>query len=165
MEYVQTDAPITVGNSGGPLVNLDGEVIGVNTMTAAPGISFAIPSDVARQFCNRANRTAKALPTKTTQYGIGVSMVTITPQVLQALRQEMGLKEDVKHGVFLARVWPDSPADYAGLGSGDIIFSINKKPVTRSNTVYDFVQTGRTLEMEIIRRRKRLFVTVQPEPL
>lgn len=165
MEYVQTDAPITIGNSGGPLVNLDGEVIGVNTMTAAPGISFAIPSDLARQFCNRANKTAKTPRPPAVRYSIGVSMITVTPQVLEALRREMGLERDIKHGVFLARVLPYSPADKAGLMGGDIILSINKKPATHNNFVQDLVQTGRTLEMEIIRRRTRMTVKVQPEPL
>lgn len=83
MKYIQTDAPITVGNSGGPLVNLDGEVVGINTMTASPGISFAVPGQVAEEFINNAHKiTSKEKPKK---YGIGISMMSLNPRILDSL--------------------------------------------------------------------------------
>ena len=156
MEYVQTDAAITRGNSGGPLVNLDAEVIGVNTMTAGPGISFAIPSNRVKEFLGRKRTHAK-------QYALAISMMTLTPNVREHLH--ISLPHDASGGVLLARVWPGGAADLAGLRSGDIIIRINKTNVTTGKDVQEFVQKGQPLEMEIIRGSNRKLVVVHPDPL
>lgn len=164
MEYVQTDAPITHGNSGGPLVNLDGEVIGVNTMTAGPGISFAIPSDFAQNFVEKAVKTVKK-QVKATKYALGVSMLSINPRILRVLLQKMPLPRDLTHGVFLANVWANSAAAQAGLRTGDIIVRINGKNVHSSRDVNELVQKGERLEMAVVRKGKWVTVSVIPEPL
>ena len=164
MEYVQTDAPITHGNSGGPLVNLDGEVIGVNTMTAGPGISFAIPSDFAQNFVEKAVKTVKK-ETKATKYALGVSMLSINPRILRVLLQKMSLPRDLTHGVFLANVWGNSAAAQAGLRTGDIIVRINGKNVHSSRDVNELVQRGERLEMVVVRKGKWVTVSAVPEPL
>ena len=168
MEYVQTDAPITVGNSGGPLVNLDGEVIGVNTMTAGPGISFAIPSDFARKFVENATKTVHKKPTlwgAQSRYGIGVSLFSITPRFLQQIRHQIPIPAEVTHGVFLAQVWPGGAASEAGLKKGDVIVRINGKEIHSNSDVIEKVQTGKKLVMEIVRGSRWMTITVQPEPL
>ncbi len=162
MEYVQTDAPITIGNSGGPLVNLDGEVIGVNTMTAGPGISFAIPSDFAKNFLETATRTVKG---KTKKYAIGISMLTVSPRVIKSTILRTTLPTEVTHGVFLANVWPNGAAAKAGLQRGDIIVRINGQKIHSSNQVYEKVRSGKTLTMEVARGAQWMTVTVHPEPL
>ena len=162
MEYVQTDAPITHGNSGGPLVNLDGKVIGVNTMTAGPGISFAIPSDFAQNFVEKATKTIQKRPQ--TKYAIGVSMLSINPSIIRVILQRISLPQDVTHGVFLANVWPNSPAAQAGLRTGDVIVRINGKNIFTSKDVNKIVQTGARLNMEVVRKSKWINVTVVPEP-
>ena len=168
MEYVQTDAPITVGNSGGPLVNLDGEVIGVNTMTAGPGISFAIPSDFAKKFVENATKTVRKKPTlwgAQSRYGIGVSLLSITPRFLRQIRHQIPIPAEVTHGVFLAQVWPGGAASEAGLKKGDVIVRINGKEIHSNSDVIEKVQTGKKLVMEIVRGSRWMTITVQPEPL
>ena len=167
MEYVQTDAPITIGNSGGPLVNLDGKVIGVNTMTAGPGISFAIPSDFAMKFVENAAKTVRKKPTLwgASRYAIGVSMLSVTPGFLMHIRHRISLPSEVTHGVFLAEVWPDGAASEAGLRKGDVIFRINGKDIYTTSDVVGKVQSGKKLEMEVARGSKWLTIIVQPEPL
>ena len=161
MQYVQTDAPITIGNSGGPLVNLDGEVIGVNTLTAGPGISFAIPSDFAKNFVANANKTARSVG----KYAIGISMLTITPDICQALQQRGVIPSGVNHGVFVAQVWPSSVAAQAGLKRGDVIVVINGKTVTSNGHVFNMVQSGKRLTMEIVRNSERKTILLVPEKL
>ena len=165
MEYVQTDAPITHGNSGGPLVNLDGEVIGVNTMTAGPGISFAIPSDFALSFVQRANKKPVKKKTKVTKYAIGVSMLSISPSIMRIILQRISLPDGVTHGVFLANVWPNSPAAQAGLHKGDVIVRINGRYMYSSKDVNEMVQKGEKLNMEVVRRGKWVNISVVPVPL
>ena len=161
IQYVQTDAPITVGNSGGPLVNLDGEVIGVNTLTAGPGISFAIPSDFAKGFVARANKTARS-PGK---FAIGISMLTVTPNLCHVLQQRGVIPGDIDHGVLVAQVWPSSVAAQAGLKKADVIVRINGREVASSRQVYDIVQSGKRLSIEIVRNSERKTVLVAPEKM
>ena len=164
MEYIQTDAAITVGNSGGPLVNLDGEVVGINTMTASPGISFAVPSSIAEEFIRTAQKTVpKEKPKK---YGIGVSMMSLNPRIVDSLRQKLrGVPTDVQTGAYLARVWHGSPAHRAGLQVNDIIVKIDNTPITSTQQVYDIVQKGNALRIEVIRGGQTIAITVKPEPI
>ena len=164
MEYIQTDAPINVGNSGGPLVNLDGEVVGINTMTASPGISFAVPSQVAEEFISRAQRISPKEKPK--RYGIGVSMMSINPSTLGSIRHRVpNIPMDIQNGVFLVRVWSGSPASDAGLLMNDIIVKIDGTPIISSRQVYDMVQKGKPLSIEVVRGQQKLRINITPEPI
>jgi len=121
MVYIQTDAAINPGSSGGPLVDTRGRVIGVNTFIASQsggneGLAFAAPSNIARAIVDQLRETGRV------RRGIlGVHAQTVTP----ALARGLGL--DQRWGVVLADVYPGGPADLAGLAPGDLVVSLDGK--------------------------------------
>ena len=124
--FIQTDAPVNPGNSGGPLINADGEVIGVNSQIYTNsggymGISFAIPMNVAMNVAEQLKTTG--------QVRRGYLGVIIQP-VTDDLARSFGL--DDTRGALVAQVQPDTPAAEAGIESGDIITAFNGKPIKRS---------------------------------
>ena len=159
MEYIQTDAAMMPGNSGGPLVNLDGEVIGVNVMTAGPGISFAVPSDFAKKFLNEANKRPSS---SEFCYDIGASMFPIHPRVRDHIQSKTSF--NVTHGVVLLDVLRGSPADLAGLKKFDIIVAMNSKKVSNSEEIFDEMQKGRMIKFEISRENEKKIIQVKPKP-
>ncbi len=123
-QFIQVDAPINQGNSGGPLFTQDGKVIGMNTAILSPtggsvGIGFAIPSDVIRTVSAELQKDGKVV-----RGYVGVEAQQIDPGTAQA----MHLKANA--GALLAGVQPDSPAAEAGLQPGDVIQSVNGTKVT-----------------------------------
>ncbi|KAK2891800.1 serine protease HTRA2, mitochondrial-like isoform X1 [Channa argus] len=161
MEYIQTDATINLGNSGGPLINLDGEVIGINTMKVTAGISFAIPSDRVRLFLDQATKRKKSSETK--RRYIGVMMLTLTPSIIAELKLRDPLFPDVTHGILIHRVTMGSPADRAGLLSGDIVLEINRVKVNSSEELYQAVRNSDKITMVVQRGNKLIQLQMTPE--
>jgi len=122
-DFLQTDAAINPGNSGGPLVNMSGEVVGINSAILSRsggnvGIGFSIPSNMAKRIY-----TELVARGKITRGWLGVSIQPLTPE----LAKSFGLKEP--KGVLIADVVKDSPADKAGLVSGDVLMEFDGKKV------------------------------------
>ncbi|XP_075468229.1 serine protease HTRA1 isoform X2 [Ascaphus truei] len=111
MDYIQTDAIINIGNSGGPLVNLDGEVIGINTLKFTAGISFAIPSDKIRKFLAESHhRQSTGQGIRKKRY-LGIRMLSLNPSKVKELREQLNDFPDVTSGVYIVEVLPDTPAE------------------------------------------------------
>ncbi|XP_075276304.1 serine protease HTRA2, mitochondrial [Opisthocomus hoazin] len=165
MEYIQTDAAIDFGNSGGPLVNLDGEVIGVNTMKVTSGISFAIPSDRLRKFLQKEEHRKSSWfgSTETKRRYIGVMMLTLTPSILAELKLRDPSFPDVSYGVLIHKVIIGSPAHQAGLKAGDVVLEINGQASRRAEDVYEAVRTQQSLALLVRRGYDTLLVSVIPE--
>ncbi|PKU44810.1 serine protease mitochondrial [Limosa lapponica baueri] len=165
MEYIQTDAAIDFGNSGGPLVNLDGEVIGVNTMKVTSGISFAIPSDRLRKFLQKEEQRKSSWfgNTETKRRYIGVMMLTLTPSILAELKLRDPSFPDVSYGVLIHKVIIGSPAHQAGLKAGDVVLEINGQASRRAEDVYEAVRTQQSLALLVRRGYDTLLVSVVPE--
>ena len=121
--FIQTDASINRGNSGGPLFNLDGKVLGINTAIFSPtggsvGIGFSIPANLAKPIIEQLKKFGK------TQRGwLGVRIQEITPDIAKSL----GLKKE--EGVLISMVNPGEPAEKGGLKAGDVILEFNGKKI------------------------------------
>ncbi len=144
MVYVQTDAPINPGNSGGPLLNLRGEVVGINTLIfsrsgGSEGIGFAAPSNIVATVFEQLRATGRVRRGE-----IGVHAQTITPAIAAALRLTQ------ERGVVLADVFPGGPADRAGLRIGDVVETLDRKPM----------ENGRQFDVNLYRRAPGEFVTL-----
>jgi len=159
--FLQTDAAINPGNSGGPLLNIRGEVIGINTAIASrsggyQGIGFAMPINTAAEVYNSIIKTGKM-----TRGSIGISFTPTDTQQSQALLKSFGATE----GVFVQKVEPGGQSDKAGLKSGDIIVSLNGKPVSSGNQLVGTVTAtpiGSSLDVGVLRdgARKNFKVVV-----
>ncbi|XP_008114140.2 serine protease HTRA3 [Anolis carolinensis] len=158
MDYIQTDAIINYGNSGGPLVNLDGEVIGINTLKVTAGISFAIPSDRIAQFLseNYDKKDGK-------KRFIGIRMLTITPVLMEELKVNNPDFPDVISGIYVHEVVPNSPSQRGGIEDGDIIVKVNGRPLKTSADLQDAVMNESPLLLEVRRGNDDLLFNIEPE--
>ena len=160
-DFIQTDASINPGNSGGALVNLKGELIGINTAIFSQsggniGIGFAIPINLAMQI------TEQLLDKGEVNRGfIGIQAQDLNPDLAEAF----GVKN--QRGAIINSVMPDSPADDAGLKPGDVITSVNKKKVKKAADVrlhIGLLPVGEKVVFEILRegKRKKLTAVIAP---
>ncbi|XP_013376990.1 PREDICTED: serine protease HTRA4, partial [Chinchilla lanigera] len=163
MDYIQTDAIINHGNSGGPLVNLDGDVIGINTLKVTAGISFAIPSDRIRQFLAEYHeRQLKGKAPLQKKY-LGLRMLPLTLNLLQEMKRQDPDFPDVSSGVFIYEVIQGTAAESSGLRDRDVIVSINGQPVSSTADVIEAVKDNDSLSITVRRGSQTLFLTVTPD--
>uniref|UniRef100_A0A6Q2XDN6 PDZ domain-containing protein n=1 Tax=Esox lucius TaxID=8010 RepID=A0A6Q2XDN6_ESOLU len=165
MEYIQTDAIINYGNSGGPLVNLDGEVIGINTLKVTAGISFAIPSDKIRQFLAESHvreSKGKLSPKKKL---IGARMMTLTSALADGLKERTSDFPDVTSGVYVLEVIPKTPAEIGGLKESDVIITINSQRINSASDVSAAIKRDDTLRMVVRRGNEDIMLTIVPDEI
>ncbi|KAA3629362.1 MAG: DegQ family serine endoprotease [Proteobacteria bacterium] len=160
-DFIQTDASINPGNSGGALVNLRGELVGINTAIIGPaggnvGIGFAIPSNMAREI------TEQLVEHGEVRRGLlGVGVQDLTPELARAF--------DIKQhrGAVVANIVEGSAADKAGLKTGDIILTVGGRKVRSASDLRNavgLVRIGEKLEMGILREGRRMTLTAVIAP-
>ncbi|VAV94946.1 HtrA protease/chaperone protein [hydrothermal vent metagenome] len=157
LDFIQIDAPINRGNSGGPTFDLKGRVVGVNTAIFSPnggsvGIGFAIPAKVAR------DTVAQLIANGSVTRGwLGIQLQEVTTEIAAAL----GLKE--RGGVLVAEVMDDTPAKKSGLESGDVILGVSGVDVASPNALSRRVASfspGKKIQLKILRDGKKRNITV-----
>ena len=165
--FIQTDAAINPGNSGGPLLNAQGDVIGVNTaiIRGTQGLGFAIPINTAQAVAQQLIATGEVQHPY-----IGVQMVALTPQVKQYINQapnsQMRVEED--NGILVVQVNKNTPAAKAGLRAGDVIAEVNQQSVDKVSTIQRLVeQVGVKGELEVTVKRsdRTIALKISPEQL
>jgi serine protease Do len=163
-DFIQTDAAINPGNSGGPLFNLRGEVVGINTAIVRPdigqGIGFAVPIDLAKSLLPQLREKGKV-----TRGYLGVQVSDLTPDLSQAF----GLPPNTK-GALVQNVVPRGPAAKGGVIPGDLVVSINGKPVESSGELtrtVALVAPGESVNLVVVRKggeKKQLSFKVTQRP-
>ena len=156
-DFIQIDAPVNKGNSGGPTFDVDGEVIGVNTAIYSPsggsvGIAFAIPADTVKSVITQLREKGSV-----TRGWIGVQIQPVTPEIADSL----GLKQAT--GALVAEPQPNSPAAKAGIQSGDVIVSVNGTPVRDARELAKRIGTmapGTSITLDLIHSGQQKTVTV-----
>jgi Do/DeqQ family serine protease len=156
-DFLQTDAPINQGNSGGALINSTGELIGINSQILSTsggniGIGFAIPSNMARNVMDQLIKTGKV---HRGQLGVGIQ--PMTPE----LAQQFGLSET--RGVLVNTVAENGPAAKAGIRRGDVIVAFNGKPVSDGNTLRNQIAgtlPGTEVKLTIVRDKREQEIPV-----
>lgn len=148
-DYLQTDASINPGNSGGPLCDLDGRVLGINTMIVGrgTGIGFAVPANLARRVAEQILKSGRVQ-----RSWIGVGIQDLTPELATAM------KVDSQAGVLVNTITPGGPAQKANLKAGDIIRAVaGKKVIDGRELVREVIghEVGETIQLEILRDGKR----------
>jgi serine protease DegQ len=156
--FIQTDAAINPGNSGGALVDVNGNLIGINSAIYSPnggslGIGFAIPVSTAKKIMEQIILTGSV-----TRGWIGVAVQEITPELAESFK--LGKIQ----GVLISEVVRGGPADQAKVKAGDILVSVDNKPLADSSAMLDTVaalQPGKSVTLRLLRNQKEVMVQVK----
>ncbi|MEZ0324254.1 MAG: trypsin-like peptidase domain-containing protein [Hydrogenothermaceae bacterium] len=153
--YIQTDAPINPGDSGGPLLDMEGKVIGMNvaTVQTAQGLGFAIPVDILRYVTNQLVKYGKV-----DRGFIGITVDDLSEDIMEKL--------NIENGVIVIKVQKNSPAMKAGIKSGDIIIKVNSELIKNTKTFNRMlleIKSGQFVEFEILRKGQKITISLITE--
>ncbi len=156
--FIQTDAAINPGNSGGALVDVEGNLLGINSAIYSPnggslGIGFAIPTSTAKKVMEQIIQNGSV-----TRGWVGIAVQDLTPELAESFK----LKDT--QGVLIAEVVRGSPADKAGIKAGDILVSIDGKPLADSNAMLETIsalQPGKTAALMLLRSQSEIVIQVK----
>ena len=168
LELIQTDAAINPGNSGGPLVNADGEVIGINTLVRSgpgAGLGFAIPINLARGVADQLLQQGEVVHPY-----IGLQLLALTPRIAREHNRNPNALVELpeRQGALVQSVLPEGPAEAAGLRRGDLVIGVRDQAVLDPQQLLEVVDAapiGAPLPLKLLRNGRELTLSVKPAPL
>ncbi|CAJ2631655.1 protease Do-like 14-like protein [Trifolium pratense] len=162
-EYLQTDCAINMGNSGGPLVNMDGEIVGVNIMKVldADGLSFSVPIDSVCKIIDHFKKSGRVI-----RPWLGLRMLDLNEMIIAQLKKKDASFPNVNKGILVPMVTPGSPGDRAGFLPGDVVVQFDGKPVESMKEVIEMMGDKVRVPVKVVVKRandKSATLTVIPE--
>ena len=168
LDLIQTDAAINPGNSGGPLINSNGEVIGINTLVRSgpgAGLGFAIPINLAKTVSDQLLKNGEVIHPY-----LGVQLVSLNPKIAKQHNNDPNslVQLPERSGALIQSIIPNSPAEKAGLRRGDLVIAAENISIKEPKALLDEVekaQIGKVFLLNVLRDNKEIQVNIKPEPL
>ena len=168
LDLIQTDAAINPGNSGGPLINSNGQVIGINTLVRSgpgAGLGFAIPINLAKNVSNQLLENGEVIHPY-----LGVQLISLNPKIAKEHNEDPNALVQLpeRSGALIQSVIPNSPAEKAGLKRGDLVIAAENILIEEPKTLLDEVekaQIGKIFLLNVVRDNKEIKVNIKPEAL
>ena len=168
LDLIQTDAAINPGNSGGPLINSNGQVIGINTLVRSgpgAGLGFAIPINLAKNVSDQLLENGEVIHPY-----LGVQLISLNPKIAKAHNEDPNTLVQLpeRSGALIQSVVPNSPAEKAGLRRGDLVIATENMLIEEPKTLLDEVekaQIGKIFLLNVVRDNKEIKVNIKPEAL
>ena len=168
LDLIQTDAAINPGNSGGPLINSNGEVIGINTLVRSgpgAGLGFAIPINLAKAVSEQLLKNGEVIHPY-----LGVQLISLNPKIAKEHNEDPNaiVQLPERFGALIQSVIPNSPAEKAGLRRGDLVIAAENISIEEPKALLDEVekaQIGEAFLLNILRDNKEIKVNIKPEAL
>jgi len=168
LDLIQTDAAINPGNSGGPLINSNGEVIGINTLVRSgpgAGLGFAIPINLAKNVSDQLLKNGEVIHPY-----LGVQLISLNPKIAKEHNRDPNALVQLpeRNGALIQSVIPNSPAEKAGLRRGDLVIAAENISIEEPKALLDEVEKakiGKTFLLNVLRDNKEIQINIKPEPL
>jgi len=168
LDLIQTDAAINPGNSGGPLINSNGEVIGINTLVRSgpgAGLGFAIPINLAKSVTDQLLKNGEVIHPY-----LGVQLISLNPKLAKEHNQDPNslVQLPERNGALIQSIIPNSPAEKAGLRRGDLVIAAENISIDEPKALLDEVekaQIGKIFLLNVLRDNKEIEINIKPEPL